>query len=62
MIAQINSSTIVVVIQMSQFGQRLDYALSTLLSHYSRTQIKRWIISKKVKVNEKTIVIPKKKW
>lgn len=52
---------IVVTIQMLQSGQRLDYALSTLLLHYSRAQIKRWILSEKVKVNQKIVVVPKKK-
>lgn len=61
MIAQIGSKVTSVTVQMLQSGQRLDYALAVLLSHYSRSQIKRWIISKKVKVNNETVIVPKKK-
>lgn len=61
MITQTFPNVIVVTIQMLQSGQRLDYALSTLLSHYSRSQIKRWIISNKVKVNKKIVAVPKKR-
>lgn len=61
MITQTYCNETSVTIQMLQSGQRLDYALSVLLSNYSRSQIKRWIISKKVKVNNEIIVVPRKK-
>lgn len=49
------------VVQISQSGKRLDCVLSELLPNYSRSQIKCWILSKKVSVNNQTIIIPKKK-
>lgn len=61
MIAQTFSDVISVTIKTLQSGQRLDYALSLLLPKYSRSKIKRWIISKRVKVNNKIILVPKKK-
>lgn len=50
-----------IVVQKSQSGKRLDCVLSELLSNHSRSQIKCWILSKKVNVNKQTIIIPKKK-
>lgn len=52
---------IFVTVQILQSGQRLDCALSMLLPNYSRSQIKRWIISERVKVDNKIVVIPRKK-
>lgn len=61
MITQTWSNVTSVTIKTLQSGQRLDYALSTLLPDYSRSQIKRWILSKKVKVNSEIVFVPKKK-
>lgn len=61
MITQVPSNIIFVTIRISQFGQRLDHALSVLLSNHSRSQIKKWIISKQVKVDNRIITVPKKK-
>ncbi|MGP1947302.1 MAG: 23S rRNA pseudouridine(1911/1915/1917) synthase RluD [Arsenophonus sp. NC-PG7-MAG3] len=44
-----------------QLGQRLDQALSELFPDYSRSQIKKWILDKRVYVNGKIINRPKEK-
>ncbi|MGP1928038.1 MAG: 23S rRNA pseudouridine(1911/1915/1917) synthase RluD [Arsenophonus sp. NC-QC1-MAG3] len=44
-----------------QFGQRLDQALAELFPDHSRSQIKKWILDKKVQVNGKIINRPKEK-
>ncbi|URJ29258.1 23S rRNA pseudouridine(1911/1915/1917) synthase RluD [Blochmannia endosymbiont of Camponotus modoc] len=49
------------IVQASQSGKRLDCVLSELLPNYSRSKIKCWILSKKVNVNNQTVIIPKKK-
>lgn len=49
------------IVQKSQSGKRLDCVLSELLPIYSRSKIKCWILSKKVNVNNQTVIIPKKK-
>ncbi|WP_159714615.1 23S rRNA pseudouridine(1911/1915/1917) synthase RluD [Blochmannia endosymbiont of Camponotus nipponensis] len=49
------------VVRKSQSGKRLDCVLSELLANYSRSQIKHWILSKKVNVNNQTVILPKKK-
>ncbi|VAY02369.1 Ribosomal large subunit pseudouridine synthase D [Arsenophonus endosymbiont of Aleurodicus dispersus] len=48
-------------IQELQLGQRLDLALAKLFSAYSRSQIKKWILDKKVQVNGNIINRPKEK-
>ncbi|MDT9587621.1 MAG: 23S rRNA pseudouridine(1911/1915/1917) synthase RluD [Candidatus Arsenophonus melophagi] len=45
----------------SQFGKRLDKVLAELFPLYSRSQIKKWILDKKVLVNGKIINKPTKK-
>nr|BET44814.1 MAG: 23S rRNA pseudouridine(1911/1915/1917) synthase RluD [Candidatus Aschnera chinzeii] len=45
----------------SQSGQRLDYALVKLLTIYSRSLIKKWIVNKSVTVNGIIIDKPKQK-
>lgn len=45
----------------SQKGKRLDQAISFMLPHYSRSCIKKWIIEKKVMINNITVQKPKKK-
>lgn len=48
-------------INTSQFGQRLDQALTKLFPNYSRSQMKAWIIDGQVKVNGQVTAVPKKK-
>ncbi|AMA64605.1 Ribosomal large subunit pseudouridine synthase D [Candidatus Arsenophonus lipoptenae] len=45
----------------SQLGTRLDKVLAELFPNYSRSQIKKWILDDRVKLNDKIINIPKKK-
>ncbi|MGP1958869.1 MAG: 23S rRNA pseudouridine(1911/1915/1917) synthase RluD [Arsenophonus sp. NC-CH8-MAG3] len=44
-----------------QLGQRLDQTLAELFPDYSRSQIKKWILDKRVQVNGKIINRPKEK-
>ncbi|ADV33587.1 ribosomal large subunit pseudouridine synthase D [Candidatus Blochmanniella vafra str. BVAF] len=50
-----------IVVQIAYSGKRLDWVLSELLPQFSRSQIKRWIINKKVVINNQISVLPKKK-
>ncbi|MGP1931451.1 MAG: pseudouridine synthase, partial [Arsenophonus sp. ET-DL12-MAG3] len=45
----------------SQFGLRLDKAISELFPDYSRSKIKKYILDKRVKLNGKIISKPKEK-
>lgn len=58
-----NNNTIVksVIVQSNQSGQRLDQVLAASLPFYSRSQIKHWILNKKVIVNNQISVLPKKR-
>ncbi|CAD83700.1 pseudouridine synthase (pseudouridines 1911, 1915, 1917 in 23S RNA) [Candidatus Blochmanniella floridana] len=49
------------IVQVHQSGYRLDYILSKLLPQYSRSQIKHWILNKKVVVNNQVSTLPRKK-
>lgn len=49
-------------ISVSQIGNRLDTAITNTFINYSRSCIKRWILKGYVKVNNKIINIPKKKF
>ncbi len=46
-------------VHRSQFGQRLDQAITKLLRQYSRSQIKNWILKNQVQVNGKIANKPK---
>lgn len=48
-------------VQTYQSGQRLDQVLSQLLPDCSRSQIKRWILNRKIVVNNQVSLLPKKK-
>lgn len=48
--------------KLEQFPIRLDCVLVKLISKYSRMYIKKLIISGKVKVNNKLVFLPKKKF
>lgn len=48
-------------INQSQYGQRLDQALTKVFHNYSRSTIKQWIINGQVTVNGHVISMPKKK-
>lgn len=58
----LNKNTIKsIIVKASQSGERLDRVLSLELFDYSRSQIKRWILDKKVTVNNKLVILPKKR-
>lgn len=48
-------------IKKKQYGKRLDKILSELFLRYSRSKIKKWILNKKVKINNKIFDKPDKK-
>lgn len=48
-------------IQKKQLGKRIDKILSELLVKFSRSKIKKLILDKKIKINEKIIYKPDKK-
>lgn len=50
-----------IIVQTHQSGQRLDKVLVSELSCFSRSQIKCWILNKKVIVNNQISILPKKK-
>lgn len=50
-----------IFVQTCQSGQRLDQVLAALLPSYSRSQMKSWILNKKVIVNNQISMLPKRK-
>lgn len=50
-----------IVVQACQSGQRLDCFLSKSLAMYSRSQIKQWILNKKVVVDNQVAIFPRRK-
>lgn len=49
------------IVSSKQSGQRLDKFLATSLPTYSRSQIKCWILNKRVTVNSQISIFPKKR-
>lgn len=49
-------------ISVCHSGKRIDHALSKLFPEYSRSYIKKWIINHIVKINNRVINKPKKKF
>lgn len=50
-----------IVVQAYQSGQRLDCILAKSLPCYSRSQIKQWILKRKIIVDNNISILPKKK-